>query len=143
MQHHKPYSIIIADDDFDEIDLLRAAFEKDSNFEIIDCVNNGQEILDTIEKGKKIPDVVLTDMYMPILNGLETIEILRMKEENSHISVIIFSTTINPSITEKASHLGIIGTLLKPFMFDDYESLPSKVASMLQGRILGNNFVQL
>lgn len=132
MQKQKPFSIIIADDDFDEIDLLRTAFEKNPNFEIIDCVNNGQEIIDAIKKNKKRPDVLLTDMYMPILNGLEATEILRMDEDNAAISIIIFSTTLNPSITEKASHLGIAGTLLKPFMMDDYDGLPIKVAEMLQ-----------
>ena len=131
MQIQKPFSIIIADDDFDEIDLLKIAFEKSPDFEIIHCANNGQEIIDAIEKSKKRPDVILTDMYMPILNGLEATEIIRMNEENASISVIIFSTTINPSITEKASYLGIIGTLIKPFMMDDYESLPSKVTEML------------
>jgi len=138
MQRQNPFSIIIADDDFDEIDLLRIAFEKSPNFEIIDCANNGQEIIDAIEKNKKRPDVILTDMYMPIINGLEATEILRMNEENAAISVIIFSTTINPSITEKASHLGIIGTLIKPFMMDDYEGLPDKVAEMLHEKNSGN-----
>ena len=143
MQQQKPFTIIIADDDFDEIDLLKIAFENSPNFEIIDCVNNGQEIIDAVEKNKKRPDVILTDMYMPILNGLEATEILRMNEENASISVIIFSTTINPSITEKASYLGIIGTLIKPFMMDDYEGLPDKVAAMLYGRIPGNTFLPL
>ena len=135
MQLQRPLSIIIADDDFDEIDLLKIAFEKSPNFEIIDCVNNGQEIIDAIEKGKKRPDEILTDMYMPILNGLEATEILRMNDQNATISVIIFSTTINPSITEKASHLGIIGTLLKPFMMDDYQELPGKVEEMLNSKV--------
>lgn len=131
MQQNKPFSIIIADDDFDEVDLLKTAFEKNPNFEIIGCANNGQEIIDLIEKKNKRPDVILTDMYMPILNGLEVTEILRMKEENASISVIIFSTTIHSSISEKASHLGIVGTLIKPFMMDDYDMLPQKVAEML------------
>ncbi|MDR6967811.1 CheY-like chemotaxis protein [Flavobacterium arsenatis] len=135
MQLQKPLRIIIADDDFDEIDLLKIAFEKSSSFEIIACVNNGQEIIDAVKKNNKRPDVILTDMYMPILNGLEATEILRMNEENASISVIIFSTTINPSITEKASHLGIVGTLLKPFMMDDYQGLPNKVVEMLNSKV--------
>lgn len=131
MQQKKPLGIIIADDDFDEIDLLKAAFEKHPNFEIMDCVNNGQGIIDAVAKSKKRPDIILTDMYMPIVNGLEATEILRTKEENTSIPVIIFSTTINSSITEKAAHLGIIGTLIKPFTMDNYNTLPDQVAKML------------
>lgn len=132
MQQQKQLRIIIADDDFDEIDLLKAAFEKHSFFEIIDCVNNGQGIIDAVEKSKNVPDVILTDMYMPIMNGLEATEILRTKESNASIPVIIFSTTINSSITEKASFLGIIGTLIKPFTMENYNTLPDQVAKMLQ-----------
>lgn len=143
MQQKKPFTIIIADDDFDEIELLKIAFDKHPNFEIIDCVYNGQEIIDTVAKGNQLPDVILTDMYMPILNGLETTEILRMKEENADISIIIFSTSMNPSITEKASYLNITGTLIKPFILDDYESLPDKVAAILYGKIPGNTSIPL
>ena len=132
MQQKNPLGIIIADDDFDEIDLLKAAFEKHPGFEIIDCVNNGQGIIDAVEKSKKRPDVILTDMYMPIVNGLAATEILRTKEENASIPVIIFSTTINSSITEKASFLGIIGTLIKPFTMENYNTLPDQVANMLE-----------
>lgn len=131
MQRQVPLRIIIADDDFDEIELLKVAFEKSISFEILACVNNGQEIIDAIEKNNKRPDIILTDMYMPIINGLEATEILRMNPENASIAVILFSTTINSSITEKASHLGIIGTLIKPFSIDNYNSLPDQVSKML------------
>ena len=131
MQQKNPLRIIIADDDFDEIDLLKDAFEKHPNFEIIACVNNGQGIIDAVAKSKSVPDVILTDMYMPIVNGLEATEILRTKEENASIPVIIFSTTINSSITEKASFLGIVGTLIKPFTMENYNTLPDQVAKML------------
>ena len=131
MQQKNPIGIIIADDDFDEIDLLRTSFEKHPDFVIIDCVNNGQGIIDAVAKSKKRPDIILTDMYMPIMNGLEATEALRANDENNSIPVIIFSTTINSSITEKASHLGIIGTLLKPFSMENYDTLPPQVTKML------------
>ena len=56
MQQKNPLRIIIADDDFDEIDLLKDAFEKHPNFEIIACVNNGQGIIDAVAKSKSVPD---------------------------------------------------------------------------------------
>lgn len=127
----KTLRIILADDDFDEIDLLKTAFEKNPNFEVISCANNGQEIIDAVQNTKILPDVILTDMYMPVLNGLEAIEIIRMEDKNKSIGIIIFSTTINPAITEKAAHLAITGTLLKPFLMEDYQTLPNKVIAML------------
>lgn len=132
MPPEQPYRILLADDDFDEIELLKTAFEKSPRFEIVGCVNNGQEIIEAIEKSKLRPDVLFTDMYMPVLNGLEATEILRMNAENDGMSVILFSATINPLIIEKASLLRIVGTLTKPFIMEGYEGLPDKVASMME-----------
>lgn len=143
MHRQKPIRIIIADDDFDEIDLLKSAFENSPGYDIMACANNGQEIIDAIARSKELPDVVLTDMYMPILNGLEATEIIRMKKENDGIAVIVFSTTINPSISEKAAHLGIVGTLIKPFLMEDYTNLPAKVAAMLNENTTKNTSASL
>lgn len=140
MQHNKPIRILIADDDLDEIELLKTAFDKHPDFEVVACVNSGQEIIDAVKKSNTLPDVVFTDMYMPVLSGLEATEILRMEEQNAKMEIIIFSTTLNPSIKEKASHLGITGTLLKPNLLEEYEALPTKVATMLFSRTSGNNY---
>ncbi|WP_026705909.1 response regulator transcription factor [Flavobacterium soli] len=140
MQHNKPIRILIADDDLDEIELLKMAFDKHPDFEVVACLNSGQEIIDAVKKSNILPDVVFTDLYMPVLSGLEAAEILRMEKQNAKMEIIIFSTTLNPSIKEKASHLGITGTLLKPNLLEEYEALPAKVSTMLFSRTSGNNY---
>ena len=42
-------------------------------FETLFLCNNGQDLIDTLKTAKRFPDIVLMDINMPILNGIETV----------------------------------------------------------------------
>ncbi len=62
--------LIIADDHLMFIEGLKLLLQAEKDMQIIDIANDGRELLDLLHR--QLPDVVLLDINMPKLNGLET-----------------------------------------------------------------------
>jgi DNA-binding NarL/FixJ family response regulator len=66
-----PYRTLLADDVFDLRFMVRLALERSGKFEIVAEAENGQEAIDLTRAHK--PDLVLLDISMPVLDGLEAL----------------------------------------------------------------------
>jgi two-component system nitrate/nitrite response regulator NarL len=104
-----PISIIIADDHQLFIDGLKLLLKEEQDIEIIDIANDGEELLNILKK--QLPEVVLLDINMPRINGLETARYI--KQSYSQVKVIMFSTYNESHLIEKAKQHGANGYLLK------------------------------
>jgi len=83
--------VLIVDDDFINRKLLQTLLKK--NTEVIDIqeAENGSDALDKLKKDSSI-NLVLLDIMMPIVDGVEFLKIFRSDMANSHIPVIVLST---------------------------------------------------
>jgi two-component system, NarL family, nitrate/nitrite response regulator NarL len=111
-----PYHVLIADDH----PLARAAIssllEDDPAFEIVGEATNGQEALDLCAELR--PDLVLMDINMPVLNGLEATK--RIKKLDSRIKIVILSVSDDVGDLFTAIQFGAQGYLLKNLEPDDW-----------------------
>ncbi|MGD8782252.1 MAG: response regulator [Ignavibacteria bacterium] len=82
---------------------------KSDDFEIIEA-QDGQQALDKIND--KNPDLVLLDLLMPKITGIELLKIL--KEKNINVPVIVISADIQESTKQECKKLGAIEFLNKP-----------------------------
>jgi CheY-like chemotaxis protein len=107
--------LLVEDDPFiRDITAIRLA---ERNYSV-EAAQNGAEALAHIEK--EAPDIVLLDLDLPDISGLQIIEKLRSSERCKTIPIIIFSNNDNPDIHEKAKELGIEGFFVKATTsFDD------------------------
>lgn len=121
-------TILIVDDER----VLTAAYElilTKAGYEVY-VANHPQEGL-TLAKSNK-PDVLLLDMLMPGMNGIEFLE--AMKRDKIHINnVIVFTNIDNPDLIKAAKKLGVQAYLLK----SNYS--PLQVADMVQNVVGGHN----
>ena len=101
--------IIIADDEFDIVELCRALITY-PGAEIVGEACNGIELLKKIEELH--PDVVITDICMPGMTGLELIE--RAKQEFPAINFIVMSGYTEFQYAQTALRFGVWDYLLKP-----------------------------
>ncbi|MCU7551723.1 response regulator [Chitinophagaceae bacterium LB-8] len=95
-QHTRQHHILWADDDNDDLMLMREALEGIDHHHQITEANNGREVLDhlgSIEDPSQFPCLIILDMNMPILNGRETLAILKSEEKYSSIPVVVFTTS--------------------------------------------------
>ena len=104
-----PIKAILADDHALVREGLKQILEFDGSLEIIGEASNGQECIDLLQS--VTPDIVLLDINMPVLNGLEVIEILHKKSLFPKILLLTVHNEIEYVI--RAIELGINGYILK------------------------------
>ena len=83
----KSFDIIIAEDDSD-VALLITEMLKDEGYNYI-WAQDGQEALEIIEK--QMPKLLITDIMMPRMDGIELIKHIRDDEEKQHLPIIVVS----------------------------------------------------
>ena len=81
---------------------------------------NGEEALNILEDKSKFPDIILLDLNMPKMSGVEFLTILKESEEFKHIPTIILTTSDNQKDLIECYKIGISGYILKPLKYDDY-----------------------
>ncbi len=108
-------TILIIEDEPDLMDILQEVFQK--NFNILKA-EDGKKGLEMIRDFK--PTLILTDFFMPRLNGLELLKIL--KEENIKIPVIWITGYACPELIRDAWTSGVFDFFEKPLNFKDLKS---------------------
>lgn len=103
-------SIVLVDDHQLIRDGLRSIISSNSSFEIIAEANNGKELLSQLEV--ITPDVVLLDVDMPILDGLEVLTRLS-NADKAKTKFVMLTMHGERGIIQKAIELGVSGFLLK------------------------------
>ena len=121
--------ILIADDHAVVRQGLRMFLNLDDTFEIVGEATNGQEAVDMAYSLK--PDVVLMDLLMPVLNGIEAILIIR--KTAPEIEIIALTSVLDNGLVISAVKAGAIGYLLKDTQSDDLlQSIKSAAAGQVQ-----------
>ena len=101
--------LAIAEDHQALIDGIILLLEAEDNITIVGTANNGEELLDIVEK--KQPDVVLTDIRMPIMDGIEATK--KIKQDYSNIKILAFTMFEQTEAVEQMIQAGASGYLLK------------------------------
>ncbi len=125
------YRIIVADDEEYVRDLLvKSINQSQTQFEVVGVASNGSEAIDLVKELK--PDVIITDICMPILSGLELIKMVN--ELNQSIKTIIISGYDEFSYAKTAMTLGVTEYLLKPFLPDEVFTVLSRIKEELENQ---------
>jgi len=103
--------ILIVDDEPNIVMTLEYTFKK-NNFEVF-IARDGQEALEILKS--QLPDVIILDIMMPLVDGFETLQLIRQNEQLNHCKVIFLSAKNKESDIEKGLALGADAYLTKPF----------------------------
>lgn len=114
--------ILVVDDDM----TLRQLYEermKREGYEIISA-GDGEEAVQKVQAEK--PDLILLDIMMPKINGIDVMKMLREKEETSNIPIILFTALVQ--------EIGKVKEMMKPY--DEYlvksEIMPKDVVDKIK-----------
>jgi CheY-like chemotaxis protein len=113
--------LLIEDDAIEVMKLNRAASSLNLKHQIIEA-NNGEEALEILQKKEILPDIILLDLNMPKLNGIEFLGILKNDEALKYIPTIILTTSNNQKDLLACYKIGVAGYVLKPLKYEDYVS---------------------
>lgn len=123
----KPH-VLIAEDDPDDAYFIRSAFEESNVFSRIDLVANGQELLKYLsDSSNPVPDLIITDLNMPKMDGYEVISRLKENKNTLNIPVIVLSTSDSEESKLRCQELGAADYLVKPFDIEEFNRLPYKI----------------
>lgn len=101
--------ILIVDDDERLIDLYKATLE--SQGYVVKTAKDGEDALSRIMEEK--PDLVLLDIMMPKIQGVDTLDIIKATPEVKDIKIIVLSALSDDKIRERALSLGADAYLVK------------------------------
>jgi two-component system nitrate/nitrite response regulator NarL len=101
--------IIIAEDHQSLIDGINLLFEHDPNFKIVGMANDGEKLIELVEE--KQPDVVLTDIRMPKIDGIAATRMI--KKQFPEIKIIAFTMFDQQEAVSQMLSAGINGYILK------------------------------
>jgi CheY-like chemotaxis protein len=133
--------LLIEDDELDVMSVQRALKKIDVSHELLTAYN-GVEALELLvgKSGNRImnplPDIILLDINMPKMNGLEFLTILRNTEELKHIKVFVMTTSFQEFDRKATESLGVSKYLTKPLNFNDNNKNPDSMENFVQFQLV-------
>lgn len=107
--------ILIIEDDPLMLRMYEKVF-KYEGYEVV-LVNNGKEGVGLAKTNK--PDLVVLDLMMPEMDGLQVLELLRKEDSTKSIPVVVLTNLVNDSVMNTALSLGAKGYLVKSEISND------------------------
>ena len=109
------YRIVIVEDDPMVSLLDRTYAEKDARFQVVQMFQNGQAALEWLTENPA--DLVILDVYMPLLTGFELLRTLRSRQ--IPVDAIMVTAANDPETVDALLKMGVVDYLVKPFSFDE------------------------
>lgn len=127
-------NILLVEDDEVDVMNVKRAFSKNNIKNDLFVAGNGVEALEMLRTSiVPLPRIIILDINMPKMNGIEFLKILREEDSLKNISVFVMTTSNEDSDKINAYNLNVAGYILKPLSF---EKFLTSVATL-------NNFWQL
>ncbi|MEV5410380.1 response regulator [Thermopolyspora sp. NPDC052614] len=121
--------VLVVDDDFMVARVNSGFVNQVDGFRVIGTASTGEQALERITELR--PDLVLLDLYLPDLFGLEVIT--RMRAAGHDCDVIVISAARELDTVRRAARQGVTNYLLKPFDFDDLRIRLDRYAAQRAG----------
>ena len=115
----------IIEDDPMVAQIDRQYLQQSADFKIDGMFGNGRDAWEYVRRHQ--PDLVILDVYMPIVSGIELLA--RLRGENVKSAVIMVTAATEMSVVEEALRMGIVDYLVKPFSFQRFQEAIRKYLS--------------
>jgi CheY-like chemotaxis protein len=124
----KVIKILLVEDDYVDTMDIKRTLDKMNIYYTLHNKKNGEEALhflkyETGNKQENLPDLVLIDINMPRMNGLELLKVIRTTEEWKHLKCFIITTSEEKIDKEEAKRLEASGYLVKPLKLNNPSSM--------------------
>jgi CheY-like chemotaxis protein len=125
-------SVMLVDDDEINNFIITRMFKKMDLSDNVIIKTNGSKALkyinELVESGKEIPSLLLVDMHMPDMTGVELLlELKKLPVEFSEMTIIPISNGVHPSDQIKLQEIGLKGYIVKPISFEKIQTFLESV----------------
>jgi CheY-like chemotaxis protein len=122
------HTILYAEDDLDDVYILKQAFNKYSNAVNIAHARDGFETLQMLQElqaANQLPCLIVLDINMPGMDGRETLMRIKSDDTYKHIPVVLFTTSSSP-LDKAFAEEWQVAFVTKPSVFAEFELLAKK-----------------
>ena len=122
--------ILLIEDNPMDVDLTRRAFNRRKVINPIQIARDGEEALAYLSRwqaGEPLPVVILLDINLPKINGLEVLRQYKVSPEIQKIPVIVLTTSAEDRDIETAYSLGANSYIVKPVDFDKFLDVAAQI----------------
>ena len=118
------HTILYAEDDLDDLLMVREAFEKHDHIEVIHATNGWEaiNILRSMQSNHILPCLIIMDINMPVMDGKEALIKIKTDDAIKEIPVVLFSTS-NSLADQNFALKWNVDLITKPLHYDDLESI--------------------
>jgi DNA-binding NarL/FixJ family response regulator len=118
--------ILLADDQREILQTVASMLEYE--YQIVGLAEDGQEVLQLAETSS--PDLLILDIFMPVLSGFDTA--MRLRKSGSLVKILFLTVHEDPDFVNAAISLGALGYVLKPHLVTD---LIPAIRGVLEGHL--------
>lgn len=132
MEHTKLH-LLLADDDLDDCDFFQEAMDELPYECNLSIVHNGVELMNLLtSENSELPNLIFLDLNMPRKSGMECIREIKASDKLSHIPIIIYSTSLDPSVVNELYEIGALHYIQKPAEFACIKKVIEKVLKIFK-----------
>lgn len=117
-------NILLVEDDKVDVKTVIRAFKENHIANGLDVVYNGEEALEYLRScdsiSKRLPGLILLDLNMPVMNGVEFLEVVKKDEKFKSIPVVVLTTSQEENDRMESYNLGVAGYIIKPVEFEKF-----------------------
>ncbi len=112
--------LLVEDDELDVISVERSLKKTTTAYELHKAYNGKEalQMLNSWPAGER-PDVILLDLNMPKMNGIEFLRVIRNDDEFKELRVFVMTTSAEEADRKTTEQLGISGYIIKPLNYND------------------------
>jgi len=119
--------VLLVEDNPSDVELTLRALQKRNLANRVVVARDGVEALQLLERAEAPPKVVLLDLKLPKLNGLEVLRRMKSDDRTRRIPVVVLTSSHEEPDVEESYRLGVNSYIVKPV---DFESFASAVAEV-------------
>ncbi len=112
--------ILLVEDNPDDIALTTRAFRKYNLVNKIDIARDGVEAIEYLKNNQNLPSLVLLDIKLPKVDGLEVLQFIRKNESTNLLPVVILTSSKEERDLIESYKLGANSFVRKPVDFDEF-----------------------
>jgi len=126
-------ALLIVDDDSRIRELTAAAAQRTGRYHAITTAENGEAALELLAREtQQPPDLILTDLSMPGVDGLEFTRRIRHDSQWAHIPIVMFSSSDRPNDREDSLAAGCIAFYEKPGSLTGLQALLAELPDVAE-----------
>ncbi len=131
-------SVLVVDDDLGDVLMIKEALEAGRRSHRIEVAQDGEQAVTILRRGlgrgaPPLPDVILLDLNMPRMNGMQVLDLIKNDERLRRIPVVVLTTSRAPKDILASYDLHANAYVTKPFSLEDFTDVVGEIDNFFGG----------